>query len=279
MKLNYTLPPTRVDGYKVDHRRQYPANSLLVFSNFTGRGSRIEGLDKIILFGLQYFILRYLIQDWNENFFSRPIDEVCQKYNRRLNNYLGPNGIGDEHIRALHALGYMPLEIWSLPEGSNVDMRVPMFVVFNTDARFYWLTNAIETILSTTVWLPCTSATTALRYRKLLNEWCNKTNPEMIDFVPWQGHDFSFRGHSSFESASTSAAAHLLSFTGTDTVPAIDFLEDYYGANSDNELVGGSDAATEHSVMCLNGGVDESFTEIEEVYNEETKTWEFLRII
>ena len=53
------------------------------------------------------------------------------------------------------------------------------------------------------------------------------------------------------DAAVTSAAAHLLSFTGTDTIPAIDFLEEYYNANSDTELVGGSVAATEHSVMCM----------------------------
>jgi nicotinamide phosphoribosyltransferase len=43
---------------------------------------------------------------------------------------------------------------------------------------------------------------------------------------------------------------HLLSFTGTDTIPAIDALEEYYNANADKELIGGSVAATEHSVMC-----------------------------
>ncbi len=55
-----------------------------------------------------------------------------------------------------------------------------------------------------------------------------------------------------------SGAGHLLCFVGTDTIPAIDFLEEYYGADSDKELVGCSVAATEHSVMCMGGdGVDE----------------------
>jgi nicotinamide phosphoribosyltransferase len=42
----------------------------------------------------------------------------------------------------------------------------------------------------------------------------------------------------------------LLSFTGTDTIPAINALEQYYNANAEVELIGGSVAATEHSVMC-----------------------------
>jgi nicotinamide phosphoribosyltransferase len=53
------------------------------------------------------------------------------------------------------------------------------------------------------------------------------------------------------EAATLSGAGHLLNFTGTDTIPAIDFLEEYYQANSDTELIGGSVAATEHSVMCM----------------------------
>lgn len=260
-----TIAPLLIDGYKVDHRRQYPSNSELVFSNLTARGTRIKGLDKVISFGLQYFMKKYLLEEWERTFFSRPLDEVTKKYGRRLLNYLGVNNIGDQHIRDLHALGHLPLEIWALPEGSNVNLRVPMFVVFNTDARFFWLTNAIETILSCSTWGCCTSATTALIYRKIFNKWAEKTNPEMIGFVPFQGHDFSFRGMMGLEAASMSGAAHLLSFVGTDTLPAIDFLEEYYNADSDKEMVGVSVAATEHSVMCM--GTQDKFIPAKKGYS------------
>lgn len=243
-------PETLLDAYKLDHRRQFHPKTSMIFSNFTPRGSRVEGVDKVILFGLRYFIKRYLIDEWNQNFFSKPVEEVKERFARRVNNYLGPNGIGVKHIEELHKLGYLPLEIMSLPEGSAVNLRVPMFVVFNTDKRFFWLTNYIETILSTTVWGPCTSATTANMYRQKLTDWAERTNPEMKDFVAFQGHDFSFRGHFCMEAAIVSGAAHLTSFAGTDTVPAVDFLEQYYNANSDKEMVGVSVAATEHSCMC-----------------------------
>jgi len=248
-------PTTSCDAYKLDHRRQYTPNAQLVFSNLTPRGTRVKGLDKVVLFGLQYFIKEYLQNQWNDNFFSQDVEKVVNKYNRRLTTFLGPNSIGDQHIRDLHALGYLPLEIWALPEGSNVNIRVPMLVVWNTDARFFWLTNAIETILSTTIWGPCTSATTALMYRQVFEKWSQKTSPELSGIIPWLGHDFSYRGHFGQEAATMSAAAHLLSFTGTDTVPAIDFLEEYYNANADDELIGGSVAATEHSVMSLGIGI------------------------
>jgi nicotinamide phosphoribosyltransferase len=73
------------------------------------------------------------------------------------------------------------------------------------------------------------------------------------DFVPFQGHDFSMRGMSSLESATSSGMGHLLSFSGTDTVPAIQGAELYYGANVEKELVGTSIPATEHSVQCSYG--------------------------
>jgi nicotinamide phosphoribosyltransferase len=282
-----TLAPLQVDGYKVDHRRQYPTNSQLVFSNLTARGTRVKGLDKVILFGLQYFIKEYLINEWDESFFNKDVEDVVYRYTRRLNGYLGANQIGDQHVRDLHALGHLPLEIWTLPEGSNVNLRVPMFVVWNTDARFFWLTNAIETILSTTIWGPCTSATTAIMYRKIFEKWAKQTAPEALGFVPWQGHDFSFRGHFCKEAAIVSGAAHLLAFTGTDTLPAIDFLEEYYNANVDEELIGGSVAASEHSVMCMGGLEDEVGTFerlITEVYPSGivsivSDTWDFWNVV
>ena len=259
-------PALLLDGYKIDHRRQYPENSQLVFSNLTARGSRVKGVDKVVFFGLQYFIKEYLIKQWNQNFFEKPVEEIVADYNRSLLNYVGPNAIGEQHIRDLHALGHLPLEIWAIPEGESVHLRVPMFVVWNTDARFYWLTNAIETILSTTVWGPCTSATTAKMYRGIFDEWAAKTNSDMAGFVPFQGHDFSFRGHFCSEAAIVSGAGHLLSFVGTDTLPSIRFLEEYYNAQPDNEMVGVSVSATEHSCQCLGAAAANVPDEIKEDY-------------
>jgi len=239
-----------IDWYKADHRRQYPEGTKLVFSNFTPRKSRIPNVDHVIFFGLQYFIKEYLIKQWNENFFDKSKDDVIKSFNRRKDTALGPNAIGSKHISDLHDLGYLPLQIMALPEGSRVPIKVPPLVMWNTDPDFFWLVNYLETCMSASLWQMCTSATIAAEYRKLLDSWAEKTGGPM-DFVPWQGHDFSFRGMSSIESAAMSGAGHLLSFTGTDTVPAIDFLEEYYNADAEKELIGGSIPATEHSVMCM----------------------------
>jgi nicotinamide phosphoribosyltransferase len=243
-------PLLLTDGYKVDHRRQYPEGTSLVYSNWTPRKSRIEGVNEVVFFGLQYFIKKYIIEDFEQHFFSQPKDKILKEYARRINNYLGPNEVGIEHIAALHDLGYIPMIFKALPEGAVVPIRVPMFTMYNTKPEFFWLTNYFETLLSAVVWMPCTSATIARQYRKILDKYAAETS-STPDFVNWQAHDFSMRGMAGIEASLISGMGHLLSFTGTDTIPAIDVLERYYHADSDAELIGGSVAATEHSVMCM----------------------------
>jgi nicotinamide phosphoribosyltransferase len=243
-------PMCLIDGYKADHRRQYPAGTQYVYSNFTPRQSRMEGVNEVVFFGLQYFIKEYIIDRWNTGFFDRPKEEVLKNYKRRMDNYLGPDSIPIDHIAQLHDLGFLPIRIKALPEGTLVPIGVPVLTIANTDPRFSWLTNYFETLMSNILWKPITSATTAYQYRKVFEQYAQKTGYDKT-FIPWQGHDFSFRGMSGNEDALMSGAAHLISFTGSDTIPAIDFLEMYYNADSDKELVAGSVPATEHSVMCM----------------------------
>ena len=283
MKLN---PVIAIDGYKVDHRRQYPDGTQLIFSNLTARGTRRSYTDKMVFFGLQYFIKDFLIDSWNRDFFQQPKDKVIAVFERRINNYLGPNNVGTAHIADLHDLGYLPIKIMALPEGSVYPLKVPCLTIYNTDERFFWLTNYLETILSANVWGMCTSATTAHQYKKILTHYAQETDGS-TEFVNWQGHDFSFRGMFGVQAATMSGAAHLLSFTGTDTIPAIDFLEQYYNADSDKELVGGSVAATEHSVMCAGGMENELETFrrlIEDVYPQGivsivSDSWDFWQVM
>lgn len=245
----------RKDFYKADHRSQYPSGTTMVYSNFTPRGSRIEGIKDVVFFGLQYYIKEYLINQFNETFFSIPKEKAVSAYKRRLDTSLGKDSVSVNHIQLLHDLQFLPIEIKAVPEGTTIPLRCAMFTIKNTMPEFYWLTNFIETLLSK-VWFPCTSATTAKRYYEIFSEYAEKTLGDK-SFVQWQGHDFSDRGHTSEESAMLSGMAHLLFFTGTDTIKAIDGLEIYYGADADKELIGGSVAATEHSVMCMGGKTDE----------------------
>ncbi len=237
------------DFYKLSHREQYPPNTQMVYSTWTPRASKIEGINEVVCFGIQGFIKEYLIEFFNENFFKRDIKSILEEYARTVSNTLGIKKPRTKHIEDLWALGYLPLEIRAVPEGTLVPVRVPMMTIRNTHPKFFWLTNFIETLASCNLWKPSTSATIANEYRKLLEVYAIKTAGDK-GFVPFQGHDFSMRGMDSVESASRSGAGHLLSFVGTDIIPAITYLEQYYGANCEKELVGTSIPATEHSVAC-----------------------------
>jgi len=282
-----TLPVLLKDGYKVGHIFQYPANTTLVYSNLTPRKARDGKTEEIVFFGMQYFVKEYLMKQFDENFFKADKATVLQQYKRRIENYLGKDAITYGHIAALHDLGYLPLEIKALAEGSLVPMRVPVLTIKNTKPEFFWLTNMLETIMSAILWKPVTSATTAFGYLKTFTRYANETVGADHSFIPWQGHDFSFRGMSGVEDALMSGAGHLLSFAGTDTIPAIDFLEYYYNADCEKELVGGSVAATEHSVMCMGTQDNEIGTFIrliEEVYpagivSIVSDTWDFWKVI
>jgi len=248
--LNKINPMFLIDGYKTGHVFQYPEGTEYVYSNLTPRQSRVSGVNEVVFFGLQYFIKEYLIDRWNNGFFNRPKDEVMREYKRRMDNYLGKDAVSCNHIGKLHDLGYLPIKIKALPEGTLVPVGVPVLTIVNTIPKFFWLTNYLETLMSNILWKPTTSATTAFLFRKRFEEFAKLTGYDK-NFIMWQGHDFSFRGMSGNEDALLSGAAHLLSFTGTDTIPAIDFMEMYYGADSDYELIGGSVPATEHSVMSM----------------------------
>lgn len=277
-------PILLIDGYKLDHRRQYPDKTEKVYSNWTPRQSRIPGVDRVYFLGLQYFLQKYLEDEFNKNFFHQPVWLVTAKYQDRINGYLGPNTIGTEHIKALHNLGYLPLVFRAIPEGSSVPLRIPMLTIENTKEEFYWLVNYFETLMSNILWMPCTSATQAMRLRKLLDEAADKTGGSK-EFVQWQGHDFSFRGMPGIEAACLSGMGHLLAFTGTDTMPAIEFIEQYYSPRLDY-LLGGSVAATEHSVMCAGGkdGEFETYNRLLDVYpagilSVVSDTWDLWNIL
>ncbi len=245
-------PMLLTDFYKIGHPFQYPPGTEYIYSNFTPRKSRHPHCEDMVWFGLQAFCLEYLIKYFNENFFDRHKDVVLAQYKELITETLG--GIASyQHIEDLHNLGYLPIRIKALKEGTFVPMRIPCMTIVNTNPKFFWVTNFLETLMSCCLWQACTSATIAAKYREVLNKY-GKATGMPADFIQWQGHDFSFRGLSSPESAIISGMGHLLAFTGTDTIPAITGLKEYYGGTG---LIGASVPATEHSVMCAGGAKNE----------------------
>lgn len=242
MKLN---PMMLCDFYKLSHREMYPDNTEVVYSTWTPRASRIEGIDKVVCFGVSAFVRQWLVEYFNENFFNANIDAICEDYITECAECLGQD-VTVDHIRALHTLGYLPLVVKAMPEGELCPIRCPMLTIENTHPEFFWLTNYIETLMSAELWAGMTAATLAFQYRKILTKYARLTAND-TSFVPYQGHDFSFRGISSLESAIKTGMGHLTSFVGTDTIPAIKAVKKYYNTS---ETIGTSVNATEHSIQC-----------------------------
>jgi nicotinamide phosphoribosyltransferase len=258
-------PLLAIDFYKVDHRRQYPEGTTEIYSNFTPRyvkpchsiGHKFD--NQVVVFGIQWFIKKYLIDAWNEEFFMQDKETVVDDYRTIMANSLGIDDFDCSHIEALHDLGYLPIRIKAIVEGSRVPIGVPVLSIINTLPDFAWITNYLETMISAALWKPITVATIAFEFKRLMTEFAIETGcPENVPH--FQVHDFSFRGMSGIEDAAICGAAHLTSFLGTDCVPAIQLLNESYDAECTVEVVGSSVPATEHSVMCANGEVGEFAT-------------------
>jgi nicotinamide phosphoribosyltransferase len=255
--------PHATDFYKTGHPAQNPEGTEIIYANFTGRSDRLANMPedfdhKIVVANIQG-TMKWMLRDlWNDTFFHQPKAKVLEKYKRRMDSSLGEGVVGTDHFAELHDLGYLPLHIKALPEGSRVNIGVPFLTAQNTHKDFKWMapwaTNYIETAKSSEIWKAVNVATIAYEFRRLLDHYAEITgsNPQFVDF---QGHDFSARGVGGIHDAAAHQIGHLYSFKGTDTILSIDYLDDYYDCGS--EYIGGSIPATEHSVTCLGGQKNE----------------------
>jgi nicotinamide phosphoribosyltransferase len=244
-------PLLLTDFYKTIHHMCYAEGLTKLVSYWTPRMSRKEDMNKVVMFGLQPFIKKYLIKYFNDNFFNRSKEEVVNEYKRIVSKAMGELAADTKHMEALHDLGYLPIQIKALEEGTRVNIKTPMIEITNTHENFAWLVNYLETFMSCNIWQPMTSATIAYRYREIIDKYFDLT-VENGDSTKACG-DFSMRGFSSLESAEASSAGHLLSFVSTATIPTISYLEEYYNCNIEDEAVAFGTPSTEHSVMCSYG--------------------------
>ena len=238
----------QTDAYKLFHKEAYHPDIANVYSNYTsrnGRLSNVKGNSEVVFVGLQYFIKDVLIDEWNDTFFNVPKSLASKELKTFTKSLLGFD-YDISHFEALHDLGYLPISIKALPEGVSVPYGVPPVTFVNTVEGYQWLSNYIETVFSTENWPIQTSATTSKAYLKRTIQAFDNAGLTH-DLVPFMCHDFSFRGCFGRHAAAMSGFGHLTSFAGTDTLPAILFAQKYYNADIENELVGVSVPATEHS--------------------------------
>ena len=241
---------TQTDSYKGTHWKQYPKGTQFVYSYLESRGGKF---DNTVFYGLQYILKKYFVG-------QQVTESKIQMAKKFWDAHIGPglfNEVGWRHILEKHN-GYLPIKIKAVPEGTPVSTHNVLATVENTDPEVPWLTNFIETMLLQ-VWYPITVATLSREIKKILIKYLKKTtsysSEEINNIVRFQLHDFGFRGTGSFESAGIGGSAHLVNFFGTDTVAAIEAIQEFY--NTD-EMVGFSIPASEHSTITSWGQENES---------------------
>lgn len=252
---NKTNPMLLIDFYKAVHAEMLPENITKSVSYFTPRMSRVKRWDKVVMFGLQGFIKTYLIDYFNEEFFDKPFEEIIYEYKRIMDASLGKDAYKIDKIESLHKLGYLPIEIVALPEGTIVPMHVPMFGITNTHKDFAWLPQSLESLISAEMWHPMLAATVGMTYRGIVNHYYGLTCDDYTPRSKALGA-FDFRGEECLESAVKAGAGWCLSFLNTATVPTIPYLEKNYLCDCTKEPVAYGSPSTEHSVMCSNYAVD-----------------------
>ena len=246
------------DSYKITHHYFYPKGTKKIYSYLESRVG--AEFNKTIFYGLQYIIKKYLE---GKVVSQEKIDEADNLMQTHLGegifNREGWQYILDEFD------GMLPIEIKAVPEGTPVDVGNVLMTVENTDDKCYWLVNYLESLLLQ-VWYPSTIATLSAEVRKLANFYLDVTGSDKsnLDFML---HDFGYRGATSTESSMLCGSAHLLSFSGTDTIPALTIPENYY---NDSDVYGFSVQATEHSVMTSlgqDGEIEQALNVIENAKN------------
>ena len=241
----------KTDFYKVTHMQQYNTGITHFTSYLTPRGSRFKNIDKMVVFGIANFVNEILYKDFNENFFGKHWLDIYEDLIEVLHDGLGYSlpiiKETELKIKKLHELGYLPIELNGLPEGTLCPMGVPAIEIRSTHPDFAWVAQSIESILSCEFWHPAISATMALEYKKIAKAAYDKTVDDDISHMTAMC-DFSMRGQESYTSSVASGAAFLTSFYNCSTIESRRYIRENYN-DTKPERVNGL-TSTEHSVMC-----------------------------
>lgn len=226
------------DSYKTSHWVQYPPNTEYVSSYIEARGTISNAFEHVLFFGLQAFLKEYL---------CKPISQADIDEAKTLLTAHGVpfNEAGWQHLLEKHN-GYLPLRIQAVPEGRVLPTGQVLCQVVNTDPEFFWLTSYVETTLLRAIWYPTIVASLSYYCKQIIKQGLEKS-ADNLDSLPFKLHDFGARGVSSLESAALGGLAHLVNFSGTDTLSAIVGASRWYGMREDMPAF--SIPAAEHSTM------------------------------
>jgi nicotinamide phosphoribosyltransferase len=240
------------DGYKIGHKEMLAPGTTKLYATWIPRKLKFvpKEIKKIVSFGQQY-TWREIHDLFEENFFMKRDGQnrnSAFQFVKDMSLYLGMEYNG-KHFEQLWDLGYLPIRVKSLPEGIETSENIPHATFVNTVDGFAWLTLYLETIMSSLSWKSCYAATIARRYRKVVEEFVKKTDPENMWFCDYACHDFSARGLSGPSDQIAVGLGHATSFRGSDTLITIPAARYYYN-ELENQVCINSVNASEHSCSC-----------------------------
>jgi nicotinamide phosphoribosyltransferase len=232
-------PITATDSYKVSHWGQYPKDVTSMYSYFESRGGRYAST---CFFGLQYYLLHYLLQPITKAHVDEA-DIFFQKHGEPFNRE------GWEYLIEKYN-GRFPVRIRAVPEGTVVPTGNLLFDIELTtpDHNIFWVVSWLETLL-VQVWYPTTVASLSRYCKTHILDALDKSSDDPLGEVGFKLHDFGARGGSSQETIRVGGAAHLVNFQGSDTVEGIRCANHYYF----NDMAAFSIPAAEHSTMSMWG--------------------------
>ena len=272
-------PLLAIDAYKFGHMSMHPDNIDYIYCNLTPRSMKYFNRsipsvfvdNKLVAFGMQMTV-QDIIQSFDTNFFSRPLSDVLAEFLTTAAPFIGENAkakqILESNVTKLHKLGYLPLCIKTLPEGTISNPQVPILTIVNTIPGFGWLPNYLETYISQNTWKVATVATLSRVYRKIFEKYSALTCDDNSHII-FQGHDFSARGMSSTEDSIKDGIGHMTQFWGSDSVHSAFTATNHYGFQNEIPLAF-SVPATEHSIMQVGialSSEEETFRRLLEQYN------------
>lgn len=227
------------DTYKAGHFLLYPPGINHNYNYYSFRKPFDANDNRMVFFGMRWLI---------EEYFSKP---VTQENFDELDYYLAGHNVGDTQYpwpkedwqRIIDDGGMLPMAIHSLPDGQTVLPNIPCFVVI---ADYAWLPGWVEGMM-TRIWSASSLATNSRFIKDDITKFFDESVDEQLYWLlDSRLHDFGLRATSSREQPIWSGMGHLLSFDGTDTIPAGIQATKW----NERRRIGHSILATEHSVMC-----------------------------
>ncbi|GMH45188.1 hypothetical protein BSKO_13145 [Bryopsis sp. KO-2023] len=243
----YSIVPMGVmaDSYKATHFAQYPpASKLVAYGEFRCGYNKDTEDTRLVWHGLRYILETFVQRQWTLD----DLEKASKFYSTHMLPFSTEFPFPKELFRRFITEndGYFPVKIEALPEGTCVHAHVPVYQL-TAEGDYAHLCTFLETVM-TMVWYPSTVATLSRRARDVIERAFEKSSNagKNCPTVTGRLHDFGFRGCTCPEQSIIGGTAHLLNFTGSDTMSAAFYAQFHL---NDGKPVAMSVPATEHSVM------------------------------